>query len=211
MDLKEIIIREARKSDISDLENLFKKQIDYHLEINPAYVNDIPYIDSKDAIEYFFESVPAVGIAWILMGIVLLGSRRFQSGDRGMDMLNTRDAFFIGAAQGISFIPGVSRSGATILMGLALGLKKDEAARFSFWIAIPAIVGAGILKMDEGIQFANLHGGPLLAGFIASAITGFFTITFFLKLIHKGKFFLFGYYCLAIGLFAVVYSVLKGF
>jgi len=127
----------------------------------------------KDAIEYFFESVPAVGIAWILMGILLLGSRRFQSGDRGLDMLNNRDAFFIGATQGISFIPGISRSGSTILMGLALGLKKEEAARFSFWIAIPAIVGAGILKMEEGIQFANSHGGPLLAGFIASAITGF--------------------------------------
>ena len=164
----------------------------------------------QDAFEFFFGSLLAVGIAWIVMSIALIASRKFQEGYRSMNLMNHRDAFLIGIAQGISIMPGISRSGVTILLGMFLGLEKKEAARFSFWIAVPTIIGAGIFKRHEGIEFYNNHGMILVAGFMAAAITGFFAIAFLLRIIQHGKFYIFGYYCLAIGLLTLIYWLVSG-
>jgi len=161
-----------------------------------------------EGFEFFFGSILSVGIAWMGMGVLLLVSRRFQEGDRPLNLLNHRDAFLIGIVQGISIMPGISRSGATILTGMACGMNKEAAAKFSFWIAIPAILGAAIFKMEEGMHWVTSQAPLLLAGFGAATLTGFLAIYFLLNLLRRGKLFIFGYYCLAMGLFTVIYRFL---
>jgi len=161
----------------------------------------------QEVFENLFHSVFAVAVAWFALGILLIISERFQDGDRNLTMLNQKDAFLIGTAQGIAILPGISRSGTTILMGMLCGIKKEDAARFSFLMSLPAILGVGILKFKDGIEFAQSSMAPLLIGFFVSAIVGCFAIAVLLKLIQKGKFYMFGYYCvvMSVGTFAYIY------
>jgi len=87
------------------------------------------------------------------------------------------------------------------------GFDKEAAARFSFWIAIPAIAGAAFFKFDEGVHWVTSEAPVVFSGVIASALVGFLAIAFLLNVIKRGKLHIFGYYCLAIGLVAVVYSM----
>jgi len=164
----------------------------------------------QDAFEALFESVLAVGIAWLVMGVLLVASRKFSEGGRELSSLNQRDAFLIGTAQGIAIIPGVSRSGLTILAAMLCGVEKKEAARFSFLIAFPAILGAGMLKFKEGIEFVEGGIGMMAVGFVSSAIVGLLAIAILLKLIQQGKFYVFGYYCIALSLATLVYALFSG-
>ena len=84
----------------------------------------------KDTVEYFFGSILVVGIAWMVLGIVLISTRTHMTGGRPLSEMNHRDAFVIGIAQGIALIPGLSRSGSTIIAGLYAGIDKKDAARF---------------------------------------------------------------------------------
>jgi len=106
-------------------------------------------------------------------------------------------------------LPGVSRSGSTILAGMLLGIKKEDAAKFSFLISIPAVAGAIVMDLKEGIQYFSVHATAVLAGFLAAAITGYFVIRWLMGLIRQGRFFLFGYYCIAVSLFALVFMLLS--
>lgn len=162
----------------------------------------------KDSFEAMFGSVPATAISWIVMSGVLFACGRLQAGDRAIASMNHFDAFIIGVAQGISIIPAISRSGATIFAALLLGIEKKEAARFSFLLAIPAILGAGILEMKEGLAFWEASPGPLAAGFITSAIVSYLTIHLLLDILRRAKFHLFGFYTLAAGILTLIYYFL---
>ncbi len=161
----------------------------------------------EEALTYLFSSLLAVGIAWIMMSFILMASRKFQIGDRPLNLMNSRDAFIIGVAQGIAVIPGISRSGSTILAGMAMGLERGESAKFSFWIAIPAIIAAGTLQWKEGLELYQNHRLELFAGFGASAVTGLLAIAILLQAARRGKLYLFGYYCFAIGSFTIIYCL----
>ncbi len=159
----------------------------------------------QDILEHFFQSVVSVGIAWLVMGILLLLSVRFQKGDRTLDSMNQFDAFLIGTAQGLAVFPGISRSGLTIFTGMIAGLDRREAARFSFLISVPAIIGAGILKFREGVAFAQTAGIPMLVGFVVAAVVGYIALALLVRLIRSGRFYLFGYYCLVMSAVALGY------
>lgn len=156
----------------------------------------------RELLESLFEKVWVVALAWAFIGMLLLASRRFERGGREIFRMNQKDALAIGIAQGIAIIPGISRSGMTIVAGMAFGLHRSEAARFSFLLAIPAILGAGLFKMDEGI--ALFHKAPLVltAGFLASAISGYLSIALLMKVVRHHAFYRFGYYCLAMSALA---------
>jgi len=192
----------------ADRQALFEKY-PYALESSFVILSCIPTavigFVFKDAFEALFGSVLAVGVAWIVMSGILIASRWFQNGIRGLELMNHQDAFLIGLAQGVSIIPGISRSGSTILAAMLCGIEKKEAARFSFWMSVPAIIGAAAFELDEGLDFFAASPWTLAAGFIASAVVGYLTISFLLKLMQRGRFYLFGYYCLAVGLFTVIY------
>lgn len=162
----------------------------------------------KEAFEIFFGSVYVVGGAWIVMGILLLGTRKIESECRDFYQMNHRDCFFIGLAQGLALIPGISRSGATIIAGMRSGLDPKVAAKFSFLIGFIAILGAGILGAKDGVEFFQENTGALVAGFLSSAIVGYFAIVLVMKLVEKGKFFVFGLYCLTMGILTLVLCLL---
>ncbi len=163
----------------------------------------------KETLESTFDHLPVVGICWLMTGAFLVMSRNFQHGDRNLFEMNHQDAFLIGFIQAVAILPGISRSGATILMGMFLGLQREAAAKFSFLIAIPAILGAAVLEGREALPLLADHSGPVLLGFVAAAVSGFLCISLLMKLIRIEKFFCFGFYCLAIGILTVTYTLIQ--
>jgi undecaprenyl-diphosphatase len=159
--------------------------------------------------EAAFSKLLFVAVAWFVMGILLILSERFSKGQKDLSAIHYGDAFWIGLAQSIALLPGVSRSGSTILAGMFLGIKKEDAAKFSFLIAIPAILGAIAIDLREGIHYFSTHALVVLTGFFAAAITGYLVIRWLMKIIQQGRFFIFGYYCIAISLFALTFVILS--
>lgn len=119
--------------------------------------------------------------------------------------LGKASALIIGFSQALAILPGISRSGVTITTGMILGISPKKAAEFSFLLAIPAIVGGTILKMNEISSIPANQFGIYLGGMIAAFITGLIAIFCVLNLISKGKFAHFGFYCLFIGTTGLIY------
>jgi undecaprenyl-diphosphatase len=161
----------------------------------------------REGFESLFGSVISVGICWLVTGAFLLFSRKFQHGDRTILELNHQDSFVIGLVQGLAIMPGISRSGATVMTGMALGLEKENAARYSFFLAIPAILGAGLLEFKSAVAIMTQHPAAVCAGFCTAAVSGYIAIFFLLRLIRSGKFFLFGFYCITLSLIVLIYSL----
>lgn len=118
---------------------------------------------------------------------------------------NSLRSLAIGCAQALAIMPGISRSGSTISMGMWLGMNKAEAAEFSFLLSVPAIAGAMILELPDMISKLSDAGSmPVyLAGTLVSAVIGYISIAYLMKIIKKGKFFYFGLYCLLVGLLGI--------
>lgn len=161
----------------------------------------------KDYFESAFSDIVSVGWQFVVMGIFLIASVKIPEGTRKLDNIGWGHSFWIGAAQALALIPAISRSGATILAGMGLGIKKEDAARFSFLISIPAIAAAVLLEMKYGAVYFASHEIEILAGFLASAVSGYAVIKWLMGVIQRGRFSMFGYYCLAAGLisFAVAH------
>ncbi len=113
-------------------------------------------------------------------------------------------ALFIGLAQAFAIFPGISRSGSTIVMALMLGLSRKESGRFSFYMALPAILGAAVLQIKD-ISEVVLPFGAILAGFVVSFVSGVIALKILLRFVEKGKLHYFAYYCLPVGLAAVLF------
>ncbi len=163
----------------------------------------------SDYIESTFSNLAFVAGAWLFLGILLILSERFPKGRRDLSVIHYGDAFWVGLAQGIALLPGISRSGSTILAGMSLGIKKEDAAKFSFLISIPAVAGAILMHLKHGIQYFQGNASVTLAGFFSSAITGYIVIRWLMGVIQRGRFSLFGYYCIAISLFAWAFLALS--
>ncbi len=159
----------------------------------------------KKFIELTFSNLFYVAIAWFIIGIFLIASAKFQSGTKVLEKISYKDSLWIGLAQGIALIPGISRSGSTILTGMFLGIKKEDAARFSFLMAIPAIIGAVVLDARENISYFSENIVCVLAGFLTSFVVGYFVIKWLMKLISRGQFFIFGFYCIVMSFVAAAY------
>lgn len=147
-----------------------------------------------------------------LLGVALLFAERFASHRRPMAYITLKDTLIIGLAQALAVIPGVSRSGSTITAGLALGLTRDTAARFSFLLGTPIIAGAGAKKLldiaQAGVTAEQI--GLVVAGFISAAVVGYFCIRFLLAYLRKGKTYIFVGYRWAMALLVVSLVLIRG-
>lgn len=134
----------------------------------------------------------------------------------GMQELNLKQVIIIGLAQAFAIFPGVSRSGSTITAGLALGLKRETAARFSFLLSAPIIAGAGLKSLYEiykGMQSGAIARGDLILfpiGIIVAAVTGYLCIRFMLNYLQKHTVNLFVYYRFALAILIVVVALIRG-
>lgn len=159
-------------------------------------------------LESFFEE--AVRSPWVvvfnlvLVGILFIVGEAVGSRTRRADKLRFVEALGIGLAQATALVPGVSRSGATITLGLFLGLRREEAARFSFLMSVPIIAGAGSLQLAEAAAegMDRSQAAIFVAGFVSSALVGYLAIRFFLRFVVHHSLRAFAYY--RFGLAAVV-------
>ena len=151
----------------------------------------------KAQIEIMFTSVAFVCFMLILTGLMMITARFII--DRGRPVSGGR-AFLMGCGQAFAILPGVSRSGTTIFIGMLLGINRETAARFSFIMSIPAILGAAVLNLSEVISHPPAAGALLVyaAGTVAAALTGYLAIILLLDVIRKNRLQWFGYYCLAV-------------
>jgi len=156
----------------------------------------------KDLIVEAFDS-PRWASAMLLVTAVILFSTRWTF-DKSKPNTALR-SLTIGFAQALAIMPGISRSGSTISMGMWLGMNKSEVAEFSFLLSVPAIAGAMVLELPAMFSnFSSLKLLPVyLAGTAMSAIIGYVSIAYLMKIIKKGKFFYFGLYCLLVGLLGI--------
>ncbi|MBP9865060.1 MAG: undecaprenyl-diphosphate phosphatase [Candidatus Omnitrophica bacterium] len=165
----------------------------------------------KEIFEFTFRSVLAVGLAWLVMGGLLMNASRIKSLDpeREMTQMHHRDAFFIGLAQGLALIPGISGSGAMILMGLQCGLNRHTAIRYAFLLSIPLTLGVGVYRLGSSLPLLADAPSVYGTGFLCSLGVGLLGIKILFQLLERGKFHYFGYYCLAAGLLAIASQFLK--
>ncbi len=165
----------------------------------------------KDAIEAALRSPFSVSILMITVGILfLLPEKLFV---KKQTNLNLKKSIIIGLAQSLALMPGVSRSGATILSGTWLGLSREEAARFSFLLGSIAIFGAGLLAAKD-LDQVTIESSVLAAGFLASFVAGIFSIGFLMKFLKKYSLKVFGVYRILFGLLIFVwykYDILSSF
>jgi len=156
----------------------------------------------KSQIEKAFDSPVWASGMLIVTALILFSTRWTADKSRA---LNTGRSFAVGLAQALAIMPGISRSGSTISMGMWIGMNKSEAAEFSFLLSIPAIAGAMVLDIFDIINsFYDTGQIPVyLLGTAAAALVGYISIAFLLSIIKKGKFFYFGLYCLLVGLLGI--------
>jgi undecaprenyl-diphosphatase len=156
----------------------------------------------KDAIEGAFENSQLAAGCLLFTGALLIATRFARNSGRPMGVFT---ALIMGTMQVISLLPGVSRSGSTISGGLFAGSKPAEIVRFSFLMSIPAILGSIVLELPALRDL--LQGGNLLpygVGFLASFLSGLAAIQILLRVVASGRFFLFGLYCLIVGIIALL-------
>lgn len=161
----------------------------------------------EDAISGIFDDPAVVGFAFLVTGGVLFSARPALRRNPDDDP-TVRTALIMGFAQAFALVPGISRSGSTVVAGLWGGMGGREAAAFSFLMAIPAILGAAILKLPDA-QAAGLSTGALLAGSAAAAVTGVLAIFSFVALLRRQAFHSFAYYLWPAGVGFLLYLALR--
>ncbi|GAB4344903.1 MAG: undecaprenyl-diphosphate phosphatase [Desulfobulbaceae bacterium] len=183
----------ARRED-PELSRYFQWNICVVVATLPAVVAALLF---KDAIERIFDSLPLTFLMLGVTGVTMTATRLLR--DRAAPVTWPR-ALFIGVAQALAILPGLSRSGSTIFAGMLLGINRETAARFSFIMSIPAILGAVVLHIGELVRTPLATNGlaAILVGTLASAISGYFAIILLLRVIRRGTLEWFGYYCLLV-------------
>jgi undecaprenyl-diphosphatase len=151
----------------------------------------------KDFFEGLFASPAAVVGALAVTGTFLIASALLPAAGRPLRDAPWWKAVLIGIAQGVAIVPGISRSGSTIVAGLAVGLRREDAVRFSFLLFLPAILGATLLELRHPPSGASVSISLAAAGFVAAAVTGYLAILFVLRWTRAGKLWQFGLYCWA--------------
>jgi undecaprenyl-diphosphatase len=149
----------------------------------------------KNEVEKLFASPAVAAFMLVITGIMLFLTGTVKKADRGEEKITIVDSIIIGLAQGFAVLPGISRSGATISFGIFRGLKPETAARFSFLLSIPAVLGAVILEARHISQLTLPDIELYIAGFTAAAITGFLSLKLLFLLLKKWKLTFFAYYC----------------
>ncbi len=164
-------------------------------------------LGGRDFFERLFFQPRWAATMLIITALILFSTRSFMKGGRKFSELSIRDAGIMGLAQGISLIPGISRSGITIASLLWRGADREAAFRFSFLASIPAVLGALILEFSKLPGLSPPQIGYLLLGCVSAFVSGWIALVVLRKIIQRAKLSLFGYYCLAIALLGWLYFI----
>jgi undecaprenyl-diphosphatase len=168
---------------------LFKPEYRGHLDARMGWfiiVGSLPIVVLgvffKDTIESEFRNLWLIATMLIAMGLVLGLADRLGGTEKVIKQMSVRDAALMGLAQAAALVPGVSRSGATLSMGRALGFDREAVTRFAFLLAIPAVIGAGVFELKEIPHGDNTYGwGPTVVATIVSFVVGYAAIAWLLR------------------------------
>jgi undecaprenyl-diphosphatase len=170
----------------------------------------------KDSVEELFGGgLLLVGCMLLLTAALLTIACFFRPGRRQSAVISFRDAFLVGIAQACAVMPGLSRSGSTIAVGILLGNEKEKVAKFSFLMVILPVLGEALLDIVKTLKggdmaaFSSTSAGAMAVGFAAAFLSGAFACKWMIGIVKKGKLIYFAYYCLTVGLFAVIYSLMR--
>jgi len=161
----------------------------------------------ESQIEAIFQSITIPAFFLLITGILLYVSQRVNRKTRKIEKIGIKDSIIVGIFQALAIIPGLSRSGTTIAGGLLLGFDKELAAKFSFLLAIPAILGATVLQLKDIGTGLDSNIFAFVFGFLAALISGYLAISIVLKLIKERSLDIFAYYCWIVGAAILIYSL----
>lgn len=166
----------------------------------------------EDLVESAFHSVQITAVFLLVTALLLSVSERLSNQTNKMENLSAIDAFIIGCFQILAIFPGLSRSGSTIAGGILRNLKREEAAKFSFLMSIPVMLGAGVMSINDLLDVPNLSEflPVLLVGFITSGVIGFISIHWLLKFLNKNKLGLFSVYCVVVSIVTLAITFIRG-
>jgi undecaprenyl-diphosphatase len=204
---------------VATLRSIFSRSLaDVHARLGwfivvgsiPAAVTGLLF---NDFFEALFSSPTAAGIFLLITAMLLISSElmiRHIERLRSLETMSWLDAIVIGLFQAVALAPGISRSGSTIAAGLARGIRRDDAARYSFLLGTPAFFGAGLLQllkaMDEAPGALAAQVPMMAVGFLASAISGFIAIRFLLAYLRKRTLYPFAIYCIVLSVVVIALS-----
>lgn len=161
----------------------------------------------NDFVEELFGGLTVPAFLLLITGCLLYFSQRMNSGKINVQNISTKEALVMGCGQALAILPGLSRSGTTIASGLFVGLDKEFAAKFSFILSIPAILGAAVVQLKD-LSGANIELSAYVAGFIVAVISGYIAISFLLKLVRERSLDIFAFYCWIVGIVILVGSLI---
>lgn len=185
----------------------------YHFRMSLGIAfGTIPICVLGFCVKYFFaetyecmRSFLGIGIASIVMSFLLLVAERKGKRDRDFEKISLWDGVLIGCAQALALFPGVSRSGSTLTAALFLNLKREDAARFSFLLGIPAITLAGLVELKDLLTVGNLDFGALVVALIFAAFVSYLSIAWMIRYLQTHSSLCFVVYRLLFGIFLIVW------
>ena len=164
----------------------------------------------NDMMEGLYYKSVFIGVMLVLTGCILYISDKMQQGKKTEKNMSMLDAIIIGLCQAAATIPGLSRSGTTITAGLATGLRRDFAVKYSFLLSLPAVLGANILAFAKairtGVDWSCLPA--YLVGTVVAILSGIASISLLKHIASKGKFGGFAYYCWVVGVLSIILTII---
>lgn len=169
--------------------------------------------------DFLFNNMYFPGIGLLITGVILIFGHKppksKMNDEKNLEEMKIKDSLIIGFFQGLAILPGISRSGSTIASALTRNVKKEDAATFSFLLAVPAITGALVIEIISKLlknqslnDSNNIETSLLVLGFAISGIVGYISLRLLLKTLKKNSLAGYGYYCLSIGMITITYQLL---
>lgn len=166
------------------------------------------FLDWSNIIDIMYDSLLIVGTCLLLTGMILILTARVR-GRRNLTKMGAKDAWLIGFAQGIAILPGISRSGSTIGVGLLRGVDAETAGRVSFLLAIPSVVGATLMYIPDLLDGSHAVDLPVfLVGTLVAMVVGYAALALLMRILKGKGFHNFAYYCWAVGILVLVAAFL---
>ena len=209
-DIQRLIVNGLRFFKVKDEETTRDFMFIVYLVIAtiPAAIIGILF---QDTIDDYLSTVVTVGITLVITGVALWLIRDIR-GKRKDGNLTMKDAIIIGLAQSVALIPGISRSGATIVAAMARGINQETALRFSFLLFIPISLGGAVLSFSDILNDDNLAtlAVPYIMAFAGSLVASYFSLKWFMNVMAKGQLKYFAIYCFIVGPLVVLAWFLLG-
>jgi undecaprenyl-diphosphatase len=157
----------------------------------------------KDTIEEAFLNPFFVSLMLLVTGSLLYSTKFIKEPEKDV---NATRGFWMGVAQAVAILPGISRAGSTISLGLLMGVDRDKVANFSFLMVLPVIAGAMLLEVIDLISLGEIQipTSSLIVGFFTSFLAGYFALSYLIKLLKRRKFHYFAFYCWTVGIIGVI-------